>query len=73
MLPTKRGHVYVTCGEGFIDVFAAQDGGYVKTTHLATSPGARTALFVPALDRLFLAVRATAQEKAAVWIFRTSP
>jgi DNA-binding beta-propeller fold protein YncE len=69
---SKRGRVYVTCGEGFIDVFAAQDGGYVKIARVATSPGARTALFVPALDRLFLAVRATAQEKAAVWIFRTS-
>jgi hypothetical protein len=40
---------------------------------LATSPGARTALFVPELDRLYLAVRATASEKPALWVLRPAP
>jgi hypothetical protein len=35
-----------------------------------TVAGARTALFVPELDRLFLAVRANGGEPAAIWIFR---
>ena len=31
---------------------------------------ARTALFVPELDRLFVAVRAGSNEPAAIWVFR---
>jgi len=69
----KRSRAYVSCGDGFIDVFSARDGGYVRTAHLPTAAGARTALFAPTLDRLLLAVRATARESAAIWIFRPNP
>lgn len=37
------------------------------------STGARTAFFSPEMDRYFLAVRATDQEPAAVWIYRPTP
>jgi len=70
---SKRHRVYVSCGEGFADVFAPQADGYVKVGHVATAAGARTALFVPAIDRLLLAVRATATEPAAIWVFRPAP
>lgn len=40
---------------------------------LPTAPGARTALFVPELDRLFLAVRARDQEPAAIWVYHPDP
>ena len=70
---SKRHRVYVSCGEGFADVFAAQGDGYVKVGHVATAAGARTALFVPAIDRFLLAVRATATEPAAIWVFRPAP
>ena len=66
---TKRGLIYISCGEGFLDVFAAQADGFVRVTHLATATGARTSLWVPQVDRLFLAVRA-AKDPAAIWIFR---
>jgi len=69
----KRSRVYVSCGEGFVDVFDTRDGKYQRVGHLLTVPGARTSLFVPELDRLFLAVRATAQEPAAIWVFRPMP
>jgi len=69
----KRSLVYVSCGDGFIDVFSERNGGYARTAHLATAAGARTALFAPTLDRLLLAVRATAHESAAIWIFRPNP
>jgi YVTN family beta-propeller protein len=69
----KRSRVYVSCGEGFIDVLAEQRNGYVVIAHLATRGGARTAFFVPDIDRLFLAVRATASEPAAVWVYRPEP
>ena len=66
---TKRSQVYISCGEGFVDVFAARADGFVKVAHLATAAGARTSLWVPQFDRLFLAVRA-AKDPAAIWIFR---
>jgi hypothetical protein len=67
----ERHRVYVTCGEGFIDVFD-RDGvsGYRLVGRLATSSGARTSLFVPELDRLFLAARATWRAPAAIWVIR---
>jgi hypothetical protein len=68
----KRRRVYVSCGEGFIDVLESHGGRYVRMEHIATASGARTSLFVPELDRLFLAVRTTWTEPAAVWVFRPS-
>jgi YVTN family beta-propeller protein len=65
-----RHRVYVTCGEGFIEVFARGPRGYQTSGRLATSGGARTSLFVPELDRLFLAVRATLTAPAALWVIR---
>ena len=66
----KRRRIYVSCGDGFIDVFESHAGRYVRMEHIATAAGARTSLFVPELDRLFLAVRATWSEPAAIWVFR---
>src|SRR6266513_503318 len=68
---TKRSLIYISCGEGFLDVFAAHTDDFVRVTHLATAAGARTSLWVPQFDRLFLAVRA-AKDPAAIWIFRPS-
>jgi DNA-binding beta-propeller fold protein YncE len=70
---SKRHRVYVSCGEGFVDVLREQGNGYAQIAHLATVSGARTALFVPAIDRFVLAVRATATEPAAIWVFRPLP
>ena len=67
---SKRDRVYVSCGEGFIDVLAAQGETYVRVARIATAAGARTALYAPEIDRLILAVRATATTPAAVWVFR---
>jgi YVTN family beta-propeller protein len=72
-LDAKRSRIYISCGEGFIDVFEPRDRGYEKVAHIPTVAGARTSLFSPELDRLFLAVRATAGEPAAIWVFRPTP
>jgi hypothetical protein len=69
----KRHRVYISCGEGYLDVFDAQAGPYKRIGHIPTVPGARTALFVTELDRLFLAARAAPQQPAAIWIFRPTP
>jgi DNA-binding beta-propeller fold protein YncE len=69
----KRRRVYVSCGEGVVDVFAAAAAGYRRLAQVLTVPGARTSLFVPELDRLYVAVRARSNEPAAVWVFRPAP
>jgi YVTN family beta-propeller protein len=66
----KRDLVYVSCGDGFVDVIAARGSAYQRVARIATAKGARTSLFVPEIDRLFVAARATAEEPAAVWVFR---
>ena len=66
----KRHRVYVSCGEGVVDVFAADAAGYRRIARVPTVSGARTSLFVPELDRLFVAVRARWNEPAAIWVFR---
>jgi hypothetical protein len=66
----KRRRVYVSCGEGVIDVLEANEGGYRRLARVPTASGARTSLFVPELDKLFVAVRAGSTEPAAIWVFR---
>jgi uncharacterized protein YuzE len=69
----RRGRVYISCGSGAIDVFEASADTYVRSAHIATVTGARTALFVPERDRLYLGVRATGGEPAAIWVYRPEP
>jgi YVTN family beta-propeller protein len=69
----KRHRVYVSCGQGFIDVLDAQGSAYQRVARIQTVSGARTALFVPELDRLMLAVRESSGEPAAVWVYRPIP
>jgi YVTN family beta-propeller protein len=69
----KRERVYVSCGEGFVDTFARRAGSYARIDRLTTVAGARTSLYSPQLDRLYVAVRATSTTAAAIWILRPSP
>jgi YVTN family beta-propeller protein len=68
----KRNRLYVSCGDGSLDVIEARDG-FRHIARIPTVAGARTALFVPGLDRLFLAVRAQRGEPVAVWVFQSLP
>jgi NHL repeat-containing protein len=72
-LDTKRKLVYITCGTGFIDVLRADDSKYSRLTRIPTVVGARTGIFVPEMDRLFLGVRAQQKEPASIWIYRVAP
>jgi hypothetical protein len=69
----RRRRVYVSCGEGVIDVLEPAEAGYRRLARVPTVSGARTSLFVPELDRLFVAVRARSNEPAAIWVFRPAP
>jgi hypothetical protein len=66
----KRRRVYVSCGEGVVDVLESGEAGYRRVARVPTVSGARTSLFVPELDRLFAATRAGSNEPAAIWVFR---
>jgi YVTN family beta-propeller protein len=69
----KRHRVYVSCGEGVVDVLEQREAGYARLARVPTVSGARTSLFVPELDRLFVAVRAKWNNAAAIWVFRPAP
>jgi DNA-binding beta-propeller fold protein YncE len=66
----KRRRVYVSCGDGAVDVLAEDGPGYRRLARVPTVAGARTSLFVPELDRLFVAVRTGSGERAAIWVLQ---
>jgi hypothetical protein len=69
----QRHRLYVICGEGFIDTFAQDGDGFRRVARLATAGGARTGLFAPETDRLYLATRATSGHPASIWVIRPVP
>jgi DNA-binding beta-propeller fold protein YncE len=63
----KRKRLYAICGEGVIDVVQQQDADhYVRAAEVRTLRGARTGLFVPSRDALYVAVPAHAGEPAEI-------
>jgi hypothetical protein len=70
----ERGLLYASCGEGFVDVFErTAPGAWKPKEKVATSPGARTCLFVASEKRLFVAVPHRGEQKAEVRVFSTAP
>jgi hypothetical protein len=70
MIDAKRQRIYVSCGAAYLDTWELRAGRLARLSRQATVPGARTALFVPELDRLYLAVRAIGTAPAAIWVYR---
>jgi ribosomal protein S18 acetylase RimI-like enzyme len=64
----RRKRLYVSCGDGHLDVFERRATNYARIDAVTTAPGARTSLFVAPWDRLYLAVPAGADRAAAVWV-----
>ena len=69
----KRKRIYVSCGEGFLAVLDASGAGLTEIARVRTQPGARTALFVPEIDRVYVAARAYGPDPAAIFVFRLPP
>ncbi len=70
----KRQRLYVSCGDGEVDVVQQDGPGYRPLARIPTQSGARTSLFVPELDRLFVAARAgLLGPGAAILVFRPTP
>jgi DNA-binding beta-propeller fold protein YncE len=66
--------VYISGGEGFIDIFAQRSpDDYQLMGRSPTPAGARTSLFVPELDRLYLAVRHRGNQKAEIRVYEAKP
>ena len=67
-----RKRLYMSGGEGFIDVFQQEDGNrFARMAHLATAAGARTSLFAADQNRLYLAVPHRGAQKAEIRIYET--
>jgi hypothetical protein len=53
----KQGYIYAICGAGKIEIINQADANsYKVSATIETAPGARTGLFVPERDTLFVAV-----------------
>lgn len=71
-LDARRRRLYVICGQGAVAVFSQTDAGLARIGQVPTAKGARTGLFAPSTDRLYVAARAGA-EPAALWVLRPMP
>jgi DNA-binding beta-propeller fold protein YncE len=70
----RRDRIYVSCGDGSIDVIERNAQRFRSAGRIPTSSGARTSLFAPDLDRLFVAARAgSLGSQASILVFRPSP
>jgi DNA-binding beta-propeller fold protein YncE len=66
--------VYISGGEGFVDIFDQLDPNhYQRTARVPTATGARTSLFVPQLNRLYIAVPHRGSQKAEIRIYDAQP
>jgi DNA-binding beta-propeller fold protein YncE len=66
----SRKRLYVSGGEGFVDVFQNSDGNrFARLARVATAAGARTSLFVAELSRLYLAVPHRGGQNAEVRVY----
>jgi hypothetical protein len=62
--------VYASCGGGSVDIFGIDDKLAVRRLErVITAPGARTSLFVPERNQLFVAVPTRPPQRAELRIF----
>ena len=66
-LDAKRNRIYVSCGAGFLDVIDSTN--FKLLEKIPTASGARTCLFVPELNRLYLAVPHRGDQQAELRAF----
>lgn len=65
-----RKRLYVSCGEGFIDIVEQRGpDSYLRASQIPTAPGARTSFFSRDLDRLYLAVPERGSQKAEIRVY----
>jgi DNA-binding beta-propeller fold protein YncE len=67
----KNKQIYVSGGGGFVDVISEQGDDYHAIAKIPTDSGARTSLFVPQLNRLYVAIPDYSGEGAKIEVFET--
>src|SRR2546426_1730086 len=71
---SSRRRVYISGGEGFLSIFQQDDPDHYRAmTKIPTATGARTSLFVPELNRLYLAVPHRGTQRAEVRVYEAQP
>jgi DNA-binding beta-propeller fold protein YncE len=71
---SSRQRIYIAGGEGFLDIFQQLNpDDYQPMTKIPTAAGARTALFVPELDRLYVAVPHRGSQRAELRVYSAQP
>jgi DNA-binding beta-propeller fold protein YncE len=68
-----RPRLYVSCGDGHVDVLARNGAAWARLALVATGAGARTSLYDPTTDRLYVAARAAGAKPAAILVYRPTP
>jgi DNA-binding beta-propeller fold protein YncE len=67
---SKRHRIYAVCGAGKIDIIEQTDpNNYRRSSETETASGARTGLFVPEIDALFIAVPHRGSRHAEVRVY----
>jgi DNA-binding beta-propeller fold protein YncE len=67
----KRHRIYAICGAGKIDIIEQADASsYKVSANIDTAAGARTGLFVPERDMLFVAIPHRGSQKAEIRAYR---
>lgn len=69
----RRVRLYVSCGAGRVEAYRVDAGRLESLGGAATRQGARTSIFSPELDRLFVAAPTTDNHKAAILVLRPAP
>lgn len=70
----KHKIIFVIGGEGYIDIFSQQDADhYQNLMRVSTAAGARTGLWVPDLNRLYVAVPHQNKQQAEIQVYELQP
>lgn len=68
---TSKKQIYLSCGEGSVDVFKQKDPNtYISADRISSGSGARTSLFVPELNQLIVASPSGFNVDAALIVYQ---
>ena len=68
---TAKKRIYVSCGEGFINIFQQRDANhYSALAAVPTAQGARTSLFVPELHLFYVAVPHIGNQESKILVYQ---
>jgi hypothetical protein len=73
-IDARRQRIYISCGSGEIAIFQRRGENLDPLPSVKTSLGARTSMFLPEVDRLYVAERsAVLRSNAAITVYRPEP